>query len=231
MSKKSKRQSKRQAKQQEFVPEYNQPVSITPRNDRQKELQHHLRTKPLTFAMGEAGTGKTYIATCEACDAFLDGRVDKIIVTRPMVTAEEEMGFLPGTVEEKFAPFFAPVREIMEERLGGRGRVEYLVKARKIVTLPIAYLRGHTFKDAFVIFDECQNTSPAQMKLFLTRLGENVTVCLSGDPNQVDVDFQTSGLADAESRLYSLPEVGVVHFKVEDVVRSGLTRKIIERYK
>jgi len=146
-----------------------------------------------------------------------------------MVTAEEDMGFLPGEPHDKFAPYFAPVREILEEDLG-RSHVENLLKLRRIEIAPIAFLRGHTFKNAFVIFDEAQNTTEAQMRLFLTRIGEGSQVVVGGDLDQIDIPGP-SGLADAIRRFGTLPEVGVTEFDVRDVVRSGLAQKIVRGYK
>lgn len=207
------------------------PKKLPPLEARTK-LQDHLISDiercQLTFALGPAGTGKTYVATRMACELFKSKQIDKIVVTRPMVTAEEDMGFLPGEAIDKFAPFFAPVREILEQDLG-KSHVENLIKHGRIDIAPIGYLRGHTFKDAFVIFDEAQNTTPAQMKLFLTRIGEGAQVCVCGDLDQVDIEGK-SGLQDATERFSRLPEVGVTRFGIEDVTRSGLARKIVEGY-
>lgn len=201
---------------------------LEPRTTNQGYLISDLDRCQLTFALGPAGTGKTYIAARKACEMFKAGEIEKIIVTRPMVTAEEEIGFLPGDPVEKFAPFFAPVREILEEDLG-RSYVENLMKHGKIDIAPIGFLRGHTFKNAFVIFDEAQNTTPKQMELFLTRIGEGAHVCLCGDLRQCDIEG-TSGLRDAVERFGNLPEAGVTRFGVEDIVRSGLARKIVAGY-
>lgn len=202
---------------------------IQPLNPAQGELIHHLQHKTLTFALGPAGTGKTFLATVHACELYEARKIDKIIVTRPMVSSEEDMGFLPGEVEDKYSPYFAPVREILEERLG-KGHVEALIKNGRIQTAPLAFLRGHTFKNCFVIFDECQNTTHGQMKLFLTRVGDNASVCLCGDLEQTDIDAP-SGLEDAHRRLHSLPEVGTVSFTDNDCVRSGFVKKVLSRYK
>ena len=201
---------------------------LEPRSTNQKYLISDLDRCQLVFSTGPAGTGKTYVATRKACEMFKVGEIEKIIVTRPMVTAEEEIGFLPGDPDEKFAPFFAPVREILEEDLG-RSYVENLIKHGKIDIAPIGFLRGHTFKKAFVLFDEAQNTTRKQMELFLTRIGEGTKVCLCGDPHQCDLKVP-SGLVDAIQRFKNLPEVGVVQFGIEDITRSGLARKIVEGY-
>lgn len=198
------------------------------RTPQQSNLIHSLTHRDLTFTVGPAGTGKTFVTTAFACDLLKANKIRKIVVTRPMVSSEEEIGFLPGTVDEKFAPYFAPVREIMVELLG-KSHVENLLRNGRIEMAPIAFLRGHTFKDAFVIFDEAQNTTPKQMQLFLSRIGEGAKVCVDGDLDQKDL-LGLSGLEDAIRRFQSLPEVDVVSFSHDDIVRSGLARKITQGY-
>lgn len=230
MGKKNRKQPKYQ--QADVIPLHRprKPLApLEPRNERQAQLLSNLEAHDLNFALGPAGTGKTYCTTRFACELFEDHKIDKIIVTRPMVTTEEDPGFLPGDISEKYAPYFAPVREILEEHLG-RGPVEYFLKSGQIEIAPLAYLRGHTFKNCFVIFDECQNTTVAQMKMFLTRIGEGARVCLAGDAEQVD-DPKFTGLADADRRLRQEPEVGSVTFLDEDVTRSRLARKIVAAYR
>lgn len=204
------------------------PPPLKPRNERQARLLSNLKHHQLNFALGPAGTGKTYCAARHACQLFQDGHIDKIIVTRPMVTSEEDPGYLPGDLGEKYAPYFAPVREILEEHLGP-GPVEYFIKSGQIQIAPLAFLRGWTFKNCFVLFDECQNTTEAQMKLFLTRIGEGAQICLAGDESQVDEPY-FRGLTDAFERFGDLPEAGVVRFLPQDVTRSGLARKIVQGY-
>ena len=201
---------------------------LMPQTERQSQLLNCLVNKQLTFAVGPAGTGKTYIATRFACELLEDKEIEKIIITRPMVSAEDDIGFLPGKVEDKFAPYFAPIREIMNDHLGA-SHVQNLLKLGRVEIAPVGFLRGHTFKNCFVLFDEAQNTSPGQMKLFLTRIGEGATICVDGDLAQVDIDGP-SGLHDAVSRFGRLEEVGLVRFRNEDIVRSGLARKIVEGY-
>lgn len=223
---------RKQRRPEDYQPMGEQPRKKLPpleaRTTNQGYLISDLDRCELTFALGPAGTGKTYIAARKACEKLKSREIEKIIVTRPMVTAEEEMGFLPGETIDKFAPFFAPVREILEADLG-KSYVENLVKLGKIEIAPIAFLRGHTFKNAFVILDEAQNTTPKQMQLFLTRIGEGAQVALCGDLQQCDIEGD-SGLRDAVNRFGNLPEAGVVRFGIEDVVRSGLARKIVEGY-
>lgn len=192
--------------------------------------------KDLVFCKGPAGTGKTFIAAAMAAEALDAKVIDKIIITRPAVPAEEEYGFLPGELEEKIAPWAAPVIAILEQRLGA-GHVEYLLKAKRIEIAPLGMLRGHTFESAFIIFDEAQNATPNQMKLFLTRLGENVKVVVDGDPfEQTDLrdrrgDPLPSGFDDAWGRMQNHPQIGFIEFGIDDIVRSGLCRDILARYR
>ena len=187
-----------------------------------------ISTNQLTFGIGPAGTGKSFVATCLAADALMDQRVERIIITRPVVEAGEELGFLPGELSEKVQPYFAPVRAILERRLG-RGACEMFMKNGRIEFMPLAYMRGHTLDNSFIILDEAQNTTPSQMKLFLTRLGENTRVVVDGDPRQKDL-AGPSGLIDALKRLRGIPSIDVVEFTRKDVVRSGLVQHIVEAY-
>lgn len=183
----------------------------------------------VTFGTGPAGTGKTFVATTMACDALMAGEVDKVVVTRPVVEAEENMGFLPGEVADKFAPYFTPVREVLEERLG-QGFVKYLIENGKIEIAPFAYMRGRTFKRSFIILDEAQNTTPKQMKLFLTRLGEGVVVVINGDSTQQDIRAARNGLDDAYQRFSRTTGFGAVEFEEADVRRSPLVQRIVKNY-
>lgn len=196
--------------------------------DNQARYIQTIHAKTLTFGLGPAGTGKTYIATRIAAEAFRDKEIEKIIITRPAVEAGEELGFMPGDMGEKIAPYFYPVREVLEEVLG-KGPVEYAIKAEQIVFVPLAFMRGRTFKNAMVILDEAQNTTPTQMKLFLTRIGEGSHVIVNGDIKQTDI-VGPNGLADVRSRLRNVPDVGFVTFTRDDIVRHGLVRLIAEAY-
>jgi phosphate starvation-inducible PhoH-like protein len=183
----------------------------------------------LVFCKGPAGTGKTYIPAVMAAEAFRAKAIKKIIITRPAVGADEEHGFLPGDLKEKVAPWAAPVLKIIEQKLGA-GTVEYLIESGQIEIAPLGMLRGHTFNDAFVICDEAQNITPKQMKLFLTRIGENAKVVVDGDPyDQKDIQGM-SGMDDAWDVMRGHPRVGFVEFDIDDIVRSGLVRDILIRY-
>jgi len=186
------------------------------------------RRGSVTFGIGSAGTGKTYIAGALACDALKSRSVERIIITRPAVDAGESMGFLPGELEEKYEPYIAAFRAVLTERLG-RGAVEMFLKNGRIEAVPLGYMRGLTFKDAFVVMDEAQNATPEQMKLFLTRIGENCTVVINGDESQVDI-AGPSGLTDGVRRVGHIPCVSAIRFGAKDVVRSGFAQEVVEAY-
>ena len=202
--------------------------TLTPKNPRQKFYLNAVQHKTLTFGLGPAGTGKTFLAAWTAADLFDRGEIKKIIVTRPAVEAGENLGFLPGEMEEKIDPYFVPVREALERRLG-KGAVEYHLKDKNIEFVPLAFMRGRTFDDAFVILDEAQNTTPRQMKMFLTRIGERSRVVVNGDLKQSDIPG-INGLADAIDRLEGVSDIVVHKFTREDVVRSGLAQVIVDAY-
>lgn len=199
----------------------------------QTEAQGHyicaLQSSTLVFAIGPAGTGKTYIATSYAADLLASKRIERIIITRPNIEVGAGMGFLPGELSEKYAPFLAPFREVMIERMG-LSMYEYNLKTERIDPRPLAYMRGATFNDAFVILDEAQNCTPAEMKMFLTRIGKNCTVVVDGDPDQCDLSAR-SGLNDAVDRLEGIPGVTVVEFTEDDIVRSGLVKDVLIAYR
>lgn len=199
----------------------------------QTQAQGHylcaLESSQLIFAIGPAGTGKTYVASAFAADLLKSKAIEKIIIARPNVEVGAGFGFLPGELEEKYAPYLAPFREIMIERMG-LSTYEYNLKAEYIVPTPLAFLRGATFNNAFVILDEAQNCTPAEMKMFLTRIGKNCTVVVDGDPEQCDL-HGPSGLNDAVRRLERIPGVSVVEFTEDDIVRSGLIKDILIAYR
>ncbi|MBE0438025.1 MAG: PhoH family protein [Methylomicrobium sp.] len=197
-------------------------------NEAQGHYLCSIQQNIITFGIGPAGTGKSYVAGGYAADQLRDKLIDKIIVTRPCVEAGESLGFLPGELEDKFAPYIDPFREILNERLG-KSFVDYLIKHKRIDARPLAYMRGITFKNCMVILDEAQNTTPTQMKLFLTRIGENCKVIIDGDIQQKDIR-QQSGLADAINRLDNVRRVGIVNFDTNDIVRSKIVKDIIKAY-
>lgn len=188
-----------------------------------------IKTHNLTFGTGPAGTGKSYCAGALAAEALESGRIERIILTRPAVEAGEQLGFLPGALDEKFSVYIDAFRDILNERLGA-GTVDYCLRHGRIVAAPLAFMRGKTFNNrTFVVLDEAQNTSPSQMKMFLTRIGEDCKVVINGDIEQSDIRG-CNGLADAIGKLNGVNSVYVHRFEREDIVRSGLVRDIIDRY-
>jgi phosphate starvation-inducible PhoH-like protein len=193
---------------------------VRPLNDRQAEYIAALCTHDQVVVMGPAGTGKTYIPAIMAADAFLAKRISKIILTRPNVPAGRSLGFFPGTMEEKIAPWMAEVIAVLTDRMGA-GVFEIALKRGDIEIVPFEVMRGRTFRDAYVILDEAQNTLPVEMKMFLTRIGEDTKVVINGDVAQSDLK-ETSGLKTILNLInkQGLP-VPVVEFGMEDIVRSG----------
>jgi phosphate starvation-inducible protein PhoH and related proteins len=205
------------------------PAPLEARTPAQKRYITAIRNHCLTFGIGPAGTGKSYCAGALAANALEAGQIDRIILTRPAVEAGEQMGFLPGDIDQKFSPYLDAFRDILNARLGA-GTVDYCLRHGRIVASPLAYMRGKTFDSrTFVVLDEAQNTTPAQMKMFLTRIGEGSKIVVNGDIKQSDVRGP-NGLADAIARLRGLPSVYVHRFERDDIVRSGLVREIIDRY-
>ncbi len=202
------------------------------RTPNQSRYLDSLQSKELVFATGEAGCGKTFIAATWAADRLLAKDFSKIIVTRPVLQADEDLGFLPGTVEEKFAPYFRPVYDILAKRLG-YSFLQYCLRPEigKVEIAPFAYMRGRTFSDAVVILDEAQNVTVKQMKMFLTRLGENCVVIVNGDAGQIDLPSESlSGLKDALSRFEDDELVSVIRFDKNDSVRSPLCSRVLNAY-
>lgn len=203
-------------------------VPLRPLNKAQARLTASIRAHQLTVATGPAGTGKTRIAAHMAARMLEAKEVERIVLTRPAVEAEEELGFLPGEMDDKYAPWFAPFRIELCKELGS-GYVDLLLKRERIVVSPLAYMRGLTFENDFVVLDEAQNTTKGQMKLFLTRLGEHSKAVVDGDLDQPDLG-PNNGLADVIKRLNGCPGVNHVEFGLDDIVRSGLVREILRRY-
>lgn len=197
------------------------PPPIVAMNMRQAEYLAHLRTSPQVFVLGPAGTGKTWIAASHAADLYRAGSISKIILTRPNVPCGRSLGFFPGTLESKFAPWTVPVTDAIRDRLG-KAAYDVAVRNGDIEVVPFEVMRGRSWRDAFILLDEAQNTSSVEMKMFLTRVGEGCTTVVNGDIAQCDL-AQGSGLQIAIQllRQRSLP-VPVVEFSTDDIVRSGL---------
>jgi phosphate starvation-inducible PhoH-like protein len=202
---------------------------LVAQNPSQQRYINAIKSHSLTFGTGPAGTGKSYCAAALAAEALESGRIERIILTRPAVEAGEQLGFLPGALDEKFSVYIDAFRDILNERLGA-GTVDYCLRHGRIVAAPLAFMRGKTFNHkTFVVLDEAQNTSPAQMKMFLTRIGEDCKVVINGDIEQSDIRGD-NGLADAVAKLAGVNSVYVHRFTRGDIVRSGLVRDIIDRY-
>jgi phosphate starvation-inducible PhoH-like protein len=205
--------------------------TIVPRSATQIDYMRMLASKDIIFALGPAGTGKTYVAVAQAVSQLMTGSVQRLILSRPAVEAGERLGFLPGDMKEKVDPYLRPLYDALYDCMPPE-QVERRMASGEIEIAPIAFMRGRTLADAFVILDEAQNTTPAQMKMFLTRFGQNSRMVVCGDPRQVDIpggDAQ-SGLADAVRRLEGVDGLGVVRFGIADVVRHPIVGRIVEAY-
>lgn len=203
---------------------------VSPKSVNQKRYIENIRKHDLVFGIGPAGTGKTFLAVAMAIAAFTDNQVKSIILTRPAVEAGEKLGFLPGDLAQKIDPYLRPLYDALNEMLG-RERVTDLLERGIIEVAPLAFMRGRTLNNAFVILDEAQNTTPAQMKMFLTRLGFNSKAVVTGDITQIDLPVHhNSGLIHATNILKNIAGIGVSHFSEVDVVRHPLVQKIIKAY-
>jgi phosphate starvation-inducible PhoH-like protein len=203
---------------------------IIPRSRNQKEYFKLLSNKNIVFAVGPAGTGKTYLAVAKAVAELQKGNVKKIILSRPAVEAGEKLGFLPGDLKEKVDPFLRPIYDALYDMLP-YDQVEKKLSNGIIEIAPIAFMRGRTLEDSFVILDEAQNTTKIQMKMFLTRLGRNSQMVVVGDNTQIDlVSKNDSGLLDAERKLLKIGDIGFIYLNENDVVRHELVKKIINAY-
>ena len=203
---------------------------ITPRTANQRRYVDALRKHAMVFGVGPAGTGKTYLAMAMAVAALLKGDVRRIILTRPAVEAGEKLGFLPGDLAEKVDPYLRPLYDALQDMLSGE-RVAKLMEKRVIEVAPLAFMRGRTLNDAFVILDEAQNTTIPQMKMFLTRMGENARMVITGDVTQVDLHpSHTSGLVHALTVVHDISGIEIVHFDARDVVRHPLVGAIVDAY-
>jgi phosphate starvation-inducible protein PhoH and related proteins len=204
--------------------------AIRPQTPQQKAYVQTLQDYDLVVAIGPAGTGKTFLAVATALAAFQSGRVSRIVLTRPVVEAGEKLGFLPGDFYEKVHPYLKPLYDAFYGMVGP-DRFRQLREEESIEIVPLAYMRGRTLDDAFIILDEGQNTTPEQMKMFLTRMGNNSRVVITGDVTQIDLEKKTaSGLVHIRDVLKDVNGIAFVHFTQEDVVRHGLVKKIIAAY-
>ncbi len=204
--------------------------AIAPKTKGQMSFVKAMHSHAVVFAIGPAGTGKTFLAVIEAVSALKRGDIKRIVLTRPAVEAGESLGFLPGDLKEKVDPYLTPLYDALHDMLGVE-QTEKLIEKGTIEIAPLAYMRGRTLDDSFVILDEAQNTTPAQMKMFLTRLGFRSRMVITGDITQIDLRSGTeSGLINAARILNDVEEIRIIHLSSDDVVRHPLVQKIIERY-
>lgn len=215
-----------------FLPKKTRNVEILPRNRSQETYILELMddTKDIIFGIGPAGTGKTMLACQVGVKAFLDGEVDKIIVTRPAVSADEDLGFLPGTLEEKMAPWTRPIFDVFREYFYAN-EIEGMIKEGIIEISPLAYMRGRTFKDAYIIADEMQNATPNQMKMLLTRIGTGSKMVVTGDLAQAD-RLKDNGLLDFVNQLkqHESSRISTVYFNQRDIERHQVVKEVLQVY-
>lgn len=205
-------------------------TSIIPKTLRQKSYLSHIENHAVTIALGPAGTGKTYLAVAMALKELADGTVDRIVLTRPAVEAGEALGFLPGELEDKVLPYLIPLYDAMYEMIG-KAETLKLIEKGIIEIAPLAYMRGRTLSNAFMILDEAQNTTQEQMLMFLTRLGDASKMVITGDQTQIDLPkAKKSGLVEASIALKDTDDIKVFELKSQDVVRNPLVKKIIDAY-
>jgi phosphate starvation-inducible PhoH-like protein len=208
----------------------NKGLVIKPKSPNQRKLVEAAMKNDLVFALGPAGTGKTYIAVALAVRALKNREVKRIIITRPAVEAGENLGFLPGDLQEKLDPYLRPIYDALQDMVPPE-KLKYYQETRVIEIAPLAYMRGRTLHDAFVLLDEAQNTTNEQIKMFLTRMGPNSKVIITGDQTQVDLPIrQKSGLSEALKILNGVKGIGVVSLSGKDVIRHKLVKAIIEAY-
>ena len=200
---------------------------VKPLNYIQATYLDAIKQNEIVFGIGSAGTGKTFVASCYAAGELFHRRVQKIILTRPNVETGRGLGFLPGSLEEKYAPYLEPFSDVFSRCLG-KGYYEYALKNKNVDPRPLGFMRGATFDDCIVLVDEAQNATKAELKMLLSRIGKNCKIVVSGDTQQTDID--NSGLEDAVRRLENLPGIEVVRFLDDDIVRSRMCKQIILAY-
>ena len=205
--------------------------SVFPRTEKQKNYVNYLNQNNIVFSLGPAGTGKTYLSVAVAVSKFISGATKKIILSRPAVEAGENLGFLPGDLKEKIDPYLIPLYDSLCELIGFE-KMQKKIDDGSIEIAPLAFMRGRTLKDSFVILDEAQNATETQLKMFLTRLGKNTTMVVNGDPSQVDLpSSKSSGLIKSVNILDDIKDIKIIRFEATDVQRHPLVTKIINAYK
>ena len=204
--------------------------SVIPRSKKQKEYVRSLRTNQIVISLGPAGTGKTYLAVAVALTMLLEKKVERIILSRPAVEAGERLGFLPGDMKEKIDPYLRPLYDSLYDLLD-YDKIQRKIESGAIEIAPLAFMRGRTLKNSFAILDEAQNATETQIKMFLTRIGENSKLVVNGDPSQIDLPNKNqSGLIKSQKILKDIKEISVINFDHQDVMRHPLVTKIVEAY-
>jgi len=204
--------------------------SVIPRSKKQKEYVRSLKTNQIVISLGPAGTGKTYLAVAVALSMLLEKKVERIILSRPAVEAGERLGFLPGDMKDKIDPYLRPLYDSLYDLLD-YDKIQKKIESGAIEIAPLAFMRGRTLKNSFAILDEAQNATETQIKMFLTRIGENSKIVVNGDPSQIDLPNKNqSGLIKSKTILRDIKEISVINFDHHDVVRHPLVTKIVEAY-
>ena len=205
--------------------------SVIPRSKKQKEYVKALKTNQIIMSLGPAGTGKTYLAVAAALSMLLEKRVERIILSRPAVEAGEKLGFLPGDMKEKIDPYLRPLYDSLHDMFD-YDKIQRKIESGEIEIAPLAFMRGRTLKNCFAILDEAQNATQTQIKMFLTRIGENSKLVVNGDPSQIDLlNKSHSGLVQSQNILKEIKEISIINFDQNDVIRHPLVTKIVEAYK
>ena len=204
--------------------------SVIPRSKKQKEYVKALKSNQITMSLGPAGTGKTYLAVAVALTMLLENKVQRIILSRPAVEAGERLGFLPGDMKDKIDPYLRPLYDSLHD-LVDYDKIQKKIESGEIEIAPLAFMRGRTLKNSFAILDEAQNATETQIKMFLTRIGENSKLVVNGDPSQIDLPNKNqSGLTKSQTILKNIKEISIINFDHHDVIRHPLVTKIVEAY-
>ena len=204
--------------------------SVIPRSKKQKEYVRALKTNQIIMSLGPAGTGKTYLAVAVALTMLLEKKVERIILSRPAVEAGERLGFLPGDMKDKIDPYLRPLYDSLYDLLD-YDKIQRKIESGAIEIAPLAFMRGRTLKNSFAILDEAQNATQTQVKMFLTRIGENSKLVVNGDPSQIDLpNKKQSGLIESQTILKGIKEISIINFDHQDVMRHPLVTKIVEAY-
>ena len=236
--KKHRKQLVKEGKQHKFIAEHDTTLPPKRREvkplkalkPKQQEYINCIEKNTISFGIGPAGTGKTFVVSALAAEKLMNGEIEQIVITRPIKTVDEEQGFVPGDLDEKFAIHLEPFWDAFYERLG-ESFTKYLMAQGRIIAAPLGNMRGRTFKRSWVILDEAQNTTKGQMEMFLTRIGEGSKLIINGDLRQVDLERNViSGLRDAQRRLNDISSIDFVMFEASDSVRHGMLRDIIDAY-